>query len=169
MALTLPYPDLDFVPLDILTAEEMNEIVANYTFIASQFPIGAGALDFANLYLEADPIAASITCPRDVLTTIQTLDLPVGQWRVSYLMRGYTSTSGNSGLMVSGGIYEGDATDYEIVTNFASTGDTIRGEVTGEATITVTSPTTIASRVRPYGKPLDVSANAYLCADRVGV
>lgn len=38
MALTLPYPNLDFVPLDILTAEEMNEIVANYTYIANQFP-----------------------------------------------------------------------------------------------------------------------------------
>lgn len=34
MALTtLPYPSLDFVPLDILTAEEMNQIVANYTAI----------------------------------------------------------------------------------------------------------------------------------------
>ena len=34
MALTtLPYPSLDFVPLDILTAEEMNQIVANYSAI----------------------------------------------------------------------------------------------------------------------------------------
>lgn len=41
MALTLPYPSLSFVPLDVLTAEEMNEIVANYTYIANQFPIGA--------------------------------------------------------------------------------------------------------------------------------
>lgn len=40
MALTLPYPSLSFVPLDVLTAEEMNEIVANYTYIANQFPIG---------------------------------------------------------------------------------------------------------------------------------
>lgn len=38
MALTLPYPNLSFVPLDILTAEEMNEIVANYSYIANQFP-----------------------------------------------------------------------------------------------------------------------------------
>lgn len=38
MALTLPYPSLDFVPLDVLTAAELNEIVANYTYIASQFP-----------------------------------------------------------------------------------------------------------------------------------
>lgn len=38
MAVTLPYPDLDFVPLDVLTAEEMNQIVANYTYIANNVP-----------------------------------------------------------------------------------------------------------------------------------
>lgn len=38
MALSLPYPDLDFVPLDVLTAEEMNEIVANYSYIANNVP-----------------------------------------------------------------------------------------------------------------------------------
>lgn len=36
MAITIPYPDLVFVPLDKLTAEEMNEIVANYTAIANE-------------------------------------------------------------------------------------------------------------------------------------
>lgn len=169
MALTLPYPDLDFVPLDILTAEEMNEIVANYTFIASQFPIGAGALDFANLHLEAEPVQAEINCPDGVLTTIQTLDLPVGTWRVSYLMRGYALTSGNTGLRVSGGVYEGTSVDYEINTNFASSGDAVRGEVTGEVTITVASPTTITSKVMPYGKALGISTSAYLSATRVGV
>lgn len=49
MALTLPYPDLDFVPLDILTAEEMNEIVANYTYIANQFPIRTSSLDWSTM------------------------------------------------------------------------------------------------------------------------
>lgn len=34
MALTtLPYPNMDFVPLDILTADELDHIVANYTAI----------------------------------------------------------------------------------------------------------------------------------------
>lgn len=47
MALTLPYPGLVFVPLDILTAEEQNEIVANYTYIANQFPIAASNIDFS--------------------------------------------------------------------------------------------------------------------------
>lgn len=42
MALTLPYPSLDFVPLDVLTAEEMNQIVANYTAIADAiYPVGS--------------------------------------------------------------------------------------------------------------------------------
>lgn len=36
MALPLPYPSLDFVPLDVLTAEEQNEIVSNYSYIASE-------------------------------------------------------------------------------------------------------------------------------------
>lgn len=40
MALALPY-DLVFAPLDVLTAEEMNEIVQNYTTIAEQFPLTA--------------------------------------------------------------------------------------------------------------------------------
>lgn len=44
MALTLPYPSLDFVPLDVLTAEEMNQIVANYTYISNQFPISQANL-----------------------------------------------------------------------------------------------------------------------------
>lgn len=35
---TLPYPDLNFVPLDVLTAEEMNEIVANVNALASAIP-----------------------------------------------------------------------------------------------------------------------------------
>lgn len=39
MALTLPYPDMDFVPLDILTAAEMNELVANIEFLANQLPV----------------------------------------------------------------------------------------------------------------------------------
>ena len=39
MALTLPYPDMVFVPLDILTAEEQNQLVGNIEFLANQFPV----------------------------------------------------------------------------------------------------------------------------------
>lgn len=44
MAITLPYPSLVFVPLDKLTAEEMNQIVANYTAIANAFPLGSNQI-----------------------------------------------------------------------------------------------------------------------------
>lgn len=41
MALALPYPDMDFVPLDILLASELNQMVANIEFLASDdvFPV----------------------------------------------------------------------------------------------------------------------------------
>lgn len=44
MSLTLPYPDMVFVPLDILTAQELNEIVSNVEYISDQFPIAAANL-----------------------------------------------------------------------------------------------------------------------------
>ncbi len=167
MTLTLPYPSLDFVPLDILTAEEMNEIVANYTYIANQFPIGAGALDFPSLYLEADTLADIIVCPQGVSTTIQTLNLPVGKWRVEYMMRGYGETTGDSGILVTGGVYEGASADHEIITNLASDGDVARGEIIGSATISVLSPTAITSKVNP-SKRITITDNAYIYATRVG-
>lgn len=36
MAFTLPYPDMDFTPLDVLTATEMDQIVSNYEAIADE-------------------------------------------------------------------------------------------------------------------------------------
>lgn len=47
MSLSLPYPSLDFVPLDVLTAEELNQMVANYTYISNQFPIAQSNLTTA--------------------------------------------------------------------------------------------------------------------------
>jgi hypothetical protein len=49
MALTLPYPSMSFVPLDVLTAEEMNHIVSNYTYIANQFPISGANIDWTTM------------------------------------------------------------------------------------------------------------------------
>lgn len=49
MALTLPYPSMVFVPLDVLTADEMNQIVANYEFISDQFPIDSDNIDWPTL------------------------------------------------------------------------------------------------------------------------
>lgn len=42
MSIPLPYPNMSFTPLDVLTAEEMNQIVANYTYIANNAGGGGG-------------------------------------------------------------------------------------------------------------------------------
>lgn len=57
MAITLPYPSLVFVPLDKLTAEEMNQIVANYTALAGAFPIPSDQI--ADLSITSGKIAAN--------------------------------------------------------------------------------------------------------------
>ncbi len=38
MAINLPYPSLVFVPLDVLTAEQLNQIVSNVSTVASNTP-----------------------------------------------------------------------------------------------------------------------------------
>lgn len=37
MAVNLPYPNMDYVPLDILTAAEMNQMVANDQYLANMW------------------------------------------------------------------------------------------------------------------------------------
>lgn len=49
MALTLPYPSMNFVPLDVLTAAEQNQLVANIEYIANQFPITSQNIDWTTL------------------------------------------------------------------------------------------------------------------------
>ena len=46
MALTLPYPSMNFVPLDVLTAAEQNQLVANIEYIANQFPVTSSNIDW---------------------------------------------------------------------------------------------------------------------------
>lgn len=50
MALTLPYPSMNFVPLDVLTAAEQNQLVANIEYIANQFPITSPNIDWTSYY-----------------------------------------------------------------------------------------------------------------------
>lgn len=58
MALVLPYPDMDFVPLDILTAAEMNELVANIEYVANQFPLATA--NIADGAITAGKLADSV-------------------------------------------------------------------------------------------------------------
>lgn len=62
MAVTLPNPSIVFVPLDVLTAEELNQMVQNTDFLANLFPlktanIADGAVTAAKLGSDIAPIA----------------------------------------------------------------------------------------------------------------
>lgn len=80
MALTLPYPNMSFVPLDVLTAEEMNHIVANYTAIANVFPIGSS--EIADNAIIGNKIADNaVTAGKIATSTYSSSDAQVvGTW-----------------------------------------------------------------------------------------
>lgn len=55
MAATLPYPSIVFVPLDVLTAEELNQMAQNITALANMFPITSA--DIGNAAVKSSNIA----------------------------------------------------------------------------------------------------------------
>lgn len=59
MALTLPYPSMNFVPLDVLTAAEQNQLVANIEYIATQFPVTTA--NIANGAVTSDKLNPTVT------------------------------------------------------------------------------------------------------------
>lgn len=83
MSLSLPY-DLDFVPLDILTAEELNQLQANIQYVANQFPISA------------ENIASS------AITTAKIADGAVTSGKVTWSFTDYSSSvTAEKGTLVS--------------------------------------------------------------------
>ena len=89
MALTLPYPDMVFVPLDILTAEEQNQLVGNIEFLANQFPLAAS--NIANGAIGSDQLAAGAVKSQNVDWTAisgQTLSDLMTQCTVSATPKG---------------------------------------------------------------------------------
>ena len=102
MALTtLPYPSLDFVPLDILTAEEMNQIVANYTAINNS-TIGTSQL--ADSSITTNKLAnKSVTSDK---VDFATLPGSAGATAVSGKMSGTSwANIGNAFTAPSNGLY----------------------------------------------------------------
>lgn len=65
MALTLPYPNMNFVPLDVLTASEQNHLVANIEYIANQFPVTGTNIDPSSV---SNALVASPVTVADVFT-----------------------------------------------------------------------------------------------------
>lgn len=66
--MALPYPSMSFVPLDILTAEEMNQMVANDQYLDSKFPIQTS--DLGNGSITVDKVdSSSFMVAKPLMTT----------------------------------------------------------------------------------------------------
>lgn len=85
---TLPYPNMDFVPLDVLTADELDQIVANIEAI-NNATIGTGAI--ANSAITTAKIANS------AISTAKIADKAITSSKMDWttfgsVMEQYTST-----------------------------------------------------------------------------
>lgn len=73
--MSLPYPSMTFVPLDVLTADEMNQLVANIESLADGSGLDAGAIGTSAI------ANAAITSQKIDWTTINfsdSIEQPVG-------------------------------------------------------------------------------------------
>lgn len=95
MAIALPYPDMDFVPLDILTAGELNQMVANIEFLANQFPVKSSNIDW-------NTIGTSVALT-DFLTMESNFELGAGCWvkRIGNMLFGHILVHKKSGNFTS--------------------------------------------------------------------
>jgi len=97
MALALPYPDMDFVPLDILLASELNQMVANIEYIGDSFPITTvnitdGAVTTDKIDWDTTGVAVEFT-PTSAMTSVINHSRLVGGRYLIISLRGNITTS----------------------------------------------------------------------------
>lgn len=124
---TLPYPNMDFVPLDILTANELDQLVANIEAINNTTSIDT-LIQQTFFYKTGDTItlAQNITPPLNGLLTggngTITLCLPAKK-RLDNIST-VTCTAFTAGIRCDN-TYLGGANDYDFLTNSTSSSFTI--------------------------------------------
>lgn len=121
---TLPYPNMDFVPLDVLTADELDQIVANIDAInnasiptdsIADGAVTSGKIDYATLANYVSHLTNNVTLSASykVLNTLTIAEAG------SYFVAGYagfyrTASTESSDFQMQ--ITGGDWTPYAIVT-----------------------------------------------------
>lgn len=94
MALTLPYPSMDFVPLDILTASELDQMVANIEYIASGSVFPISATNIASNAITTAKIADNAVTSSKIDFTTFTDDNGNIRKIYSYTVNGTTDSNG---------------------------------------------------------------------------
>lgn len=114
----LPNPDMDFTPLDVLTAADMDKIVANINYlkdysgrVASGAEIADGSIEPAKLKLGAAQYKKidqqrGISLP----TNWQERDVPNSSFRASFVRGGVYRVTGYVSFLTNGGHQNGELT-----------------------------------------------------------
>lgn len=186
MAISLPNPGMVFVPLDVLTAEELNQIVQNIDTLAELFPlkaaqIGANAIgtnQLSNAAVTAPKLDWSAFCFTEATDTTQTT-IGISATNLLYLDVS-NIPSGAKFIVMSEYVFNGASDD--IVSVVATL---VYGSVEGQAmshagtwdrTInSVQCFTKVSSQNRVYlqaykdkSAPPVYTKRGYMCAFRVG-
>ena len=145
MTPTLPYPGMVFVPLDILTAEEQNQMVANDQYLRD---FCAGLADGTNL--SDDAVQAQKI---DFSTFNRTTDLSSGYYEMGDLLFCW----GRATVSVGTGSYAETQKAFTFPKVFASTPMVMKsctdlggyvGEYTAVSSVSTTSTTLVLGKVR---------------------
>lgn len=101
--MALPNPAMSFTPFDILTAEELNNIVENVESLAAGTGFNAGSIDtpaLANGAVTSDKIDFA-TFPQYISGT-NSVTVPAGKWLIIATGSVYSATKGNYNISIAG-------------------------------------------------------------------
>ena len=96
---TLPYPNMDFTPLDVLTAAEMDQMVANDQYLRD---FCAGLADGTNLsdgVIQARKIDFT-TFPNVITSTTNSITIPAGKWLVFHSVQVNQGTASSAAVLI---------------------------------------------------------------------
>ncbi len=121
-------------------------------------------LDFTTLYKSASVLGSDLSVTANTKTAVQTLILPVGKWRIIYLVRGFYQ--GNDPF-VDSFLNNGSSDIVELAINAGMSGTDARYEVLGSAEVDINAQTTYKSMIKtPVAST--VSKTSFLFAFRIG-
>ena len=101
-------------------------------------------LDYSALYISATPLAGNKSTNANTKTEIQSLTLPAGKWRVTYLIRGFYS---GSNPLVDSFLNDGSSDLIELAINAGFSGSDARFEVIATKEITLSGTKTLKSMI----------------------
>lgn len=132
--------------------------------VLSDGSIKSNKIDWTTFYRSAPTLSGDVTTTASTDTVIQTMTLPAGKWRVSFMVRGYIS--GTSNIINTAKIFNGNSEVYS-VPNSWTLADNIRGQTVGSTELTLTSDTTITTRFNA-SRSASIGTASYLYAFRIG-